>query len=245
VLQLPANSPAGCWVPVSVRTAGAVVSNFVTIAINSSGAACSEPANPIGAASTQSGNLGVLLAGRVAVHDDVAVLQPIDTTTGLASAWFGQQPHLPFAFHPLFSVPPAGACTGYAAPISGHLPGAAPSNPLTPGAINLAGHPGSFTFNGAVSAAIAAFQAAIPMPQPLTWTNRDQITTLVRSNGLTVNWTGAASNQSVFICGFGADLPSNSSYNSASGPSPIRSCFPLPALTSATPSPPASRGKRW
>ncbi len=244
VLQLPANSPTGCWVPVSVRTAGAVVSNFVTIAVNPSGAACSDSANPVGAAFAQGGNLGVLLAGRVAVHDDVAVLQPIDTTTDLASAWFGQQQHLPFSFNPLFSLPPAGACTGYASPVSGNLPGVAPSTPLTPGAVTLAGaagsqslyplatpgtlssvvgsalltlsdlflNPGSFTFSGAVSAAVAAFQAAFNLPQPLTWTNRDQITSLVRSAGLTLNWTGAASNQSVFVYGFGADLPSNSSY---------------------------------
>ncbi len=260
VLQVPANAPTGCWVPVSVRTAGTVVSNFVTIAISSSGSACSDPANPIGGAFAQGGNLGVLLAGRVSVHDDVAVLQPVDTTTDLAAAWFDKQQRLPFAFNPLLSLPPAGSCTAYGSPATGLLPGAVPVNPLTPGSVSIAGSsgskslyplaapgtlssilgsallslsdlflsPGSFTLSGLASTAIAAFEAVVNMPQPLSWTNRGQIANLVRASGLTVNWTGASFNQSVFVYGLGTDLPTNSSYSFLCRANPGDSSFTVP-----------------
>src|SRR5262249_36619380 len=40
VFTVPKNAPAGCWVPVFVRTGGATVSNVVTMAIGPASAAC-------------------------------------------------------------------------------------------------------------------------------------------------------------------------------------------------------------
>ena len=47
------------------------------------------------------------------------------------------------------------------------------------------------------------------MPQPLQWTNRDQLTLVDRSKPLTVSWSGGSGGQ-VAIIGFGVDLPTDS-----------------------------------
>lgn len=245
VFQIPTDSPLGCWVPVSVRTAGTTVSNFVTIAISSKGSPCSEPNNPIGGALAQGGKIGVVLAGRVAVHDDVAVKQTVDTTADLAAAWFGQQKQQPFAFNPLMSLPPPGSCTGYGSAATGVLPGQAPSSSgLDAGKVAISGsggsktlspsaftgtmasilgsavlsynnpflNPGTYSVSGSGGSNVGSFQASVNVPQPLTWSNRDQTTVVTRNAGLTVEWSGVTANQSVFVYGLGVDLPTNTDF---------------------------------
>jgi uncharacterized protein (TIGR03437 family) len=43
---VPNNAPLGCWVPVYVKTAGSVVSNYISMAINSGGGTCPTPGPP-------------------------------------------------------------------------------------------------------------------------------------------------------------------------------------------------------
>jgi hypothetical protein len=69
--------------------------------------------------------------------------------------------------------------------------------------------PGGITLSGDGGPDIGAFSASIEMPQGFTWTNRDQLTTVTRSQGLTVNWAGVAPGYSVFITGGSVDVPSN------------------------------------
>jgi uncharacterized protein (TIGR03437 family) len=254
-LQLPADTPLGCWVPVYVRTKGTNVSNFVTIAVSADGSACSEPSNALPTALIQGGNIGMILAARIAVHHDVGVANINDSISDELGAYFAQEKPGQFNFNPMFSLPPAGTCTSYTFagdfPISpGFLPGMTPPTgrvldagaitissggtppanqtatalapgmylaplggaiPTIPGSQNTAFlNPGSFALGGAGGKDVGSFQATLTMPAPPNWTNRDQLSSVTRSQGFTVAWTGAAAGQTVFIGGGGVDLPVNS-----------------------------------
>jgi uncharacterized protein (TIGR03437 family) len=66
---------------------------------------------------------------------------------------------------------------------------------------------GTFTFNnGSGGPDIGAFTTQLDMGSPLVWSNMAGISTVTRSNGLTVNWTGGGSGSYVSITGssFGA-----------------------------------------
>jgi hypothetical protein len=255
VLEVPADAPLGCWVPVYVRTKGTNVSNFVTIAVTADGKPCSEPSNALPTALLKGGNIGMVLAARIAVHHDVGVINVNDTISDLLGAYFAQEKPGQFNFNPMFSLPPAGTCTSYTfagdfANSPGFLPGMTPptgrvldagaitissggkppSNqtatalapglylaslggaiPTIPGLANTSFlNPGSFAVSGAGGMDAGSFQAALTMSAPPSWTNRDQLTYVTRSQGFTVAWTGAAGSQTVFIAGGGVDLPANS-----------------------------------
>ncbi len=71
--------------------------------------------------------------------------------------------------------------------------------------------PGSYTVNGAGGADVQSFQASVQFPASFTWTNESSITSVNRSQGVSVSWTGADSTNGVLITGFslgGAD-PNN------------------------------------
>ena len=70
-------------------------------------------------------------------------------------------------------------------------------------------NPGSFAFAGAGGSDGPAFNVSVNVPPPLTWTNRDQLAAVTRSQGLTVSWTGGPANNSVFLTGGSVDLPAN------------------------------------
>jgi uncharacterized protein (TIGR03437 family) len=71
--------------------------------------------------------------------------------------------------------------------------------------------PGSYTLKGTGGADVGAFSDPLTIPQPLAWTNRDQLITVNRAQPLPISWTGGDSTQTVAIVGFGEDLPTNSS----------------------------------
>ena len=269
VFQVPANAPLGCWVPVYVRSGGAAVSNFVTMAISADGAACTEPANAIATPLINGSKTALYLAAKLAVHHDIGVRTVRDATTELFSGYQAEEKQGPFNFNPMFSLPPAGACTLYtptgdisrddASIIAGMTPpkgrgldagavtltgskgtrtsvaslypgitgvqlaGAIPSLPLTNTTFL---DPGTFQLNGAGGKDVGNFTASMDVPAPLSWTNRDQITNINRAAALTVNWTGAAANNSVFVVGANADLPSNSTA--------VFLCMAAPGATSLT-----------
>jgi hypothetical protein len=72
-------------------------------------------------------------------------------------------------------------------------------------------NPGAFTFSGPGGQNVPAFSTSFNMPAVITWTNRDQVATINRTQPLTVTWTGASASQSVSIVGGVVDLPTNSS----------------------------------
>ena len=95
----------------------------------------------------------------------------------------------------------AGAHVGYI--------GGAISNNILPSTLYL--EPGSYTVSGVGGQDIGAFSTSFTIPQPLTWTNRDQLTFVNRTQPLTISWNGGDSGQVVVIMGYGEDLPTNAS----------------------------------
>ena len=62
--------------------------------------------------------------------------------------------------------------------------------------------PGAFTAgNGAGGADVKAFTVNLTNPKPFIWTNQAQITDVIRSQGVTITWTGGASDATVSIGG--------------------------------------------
>jgi uncharacterized protein (TIGR03437 family) len=112
VFTAPANAPSGCYVPVMV-TGNGVVSNAITIAINSTGAACADSFNPLGAALRAGGGDGIVSAKRVDDDSDVGYDPAGDFTTDFLLADFEQQPGGATFFNPIASLPPPGTCTTY------------------------------------------------------------------------------------------------------------------------------------
>ncbi len=93
----------------------------------------------------------------------------------------------------------------YLAPVGGAIP-TIPNSSST-----LLFNPGSFTVKGTGGADVASFQGTLNIPPALNWTNRDQLQSISRSQGFTVNWTGSAPGNTVFVSGAAADLPTNAS----------------------------------
>ncbi len=132
VFQVPPTAPQGCWVPVYVRTGGAAVSNFVTMAISADGSKCAEPSNVLAQAHINGGNIGSYAAARIAVRHDAGVTTPHDATTDFLAAYQAREAAGATNFNPMFSLPPAGSCTVYTlngdltSPDAGTLPGMTP-----------------------------------------------------------------------------------------------------------------------
>jgi uncharacterized protein (TIGR03437 family) len=71
--------------------------------------------------------------------------------------------------------------------------------------------PGSYTLAAAGGADVSKFQTNVTIPAPFTWTNRDQINLIDRTQPLNIAWSGAAAGQSLAIIGAAVDVPTNSS----------------------------------
>ena len=69
--------------------------------------------------------------------------------------------------------------------------------------------PGSFSIAGPGGADVGAISASFTFPTPLTWSDGGQTVRVTRSQGLTVNYLGVPTGQTVVIYGGGVDLPSN------------------------------------
>jgi hypothetical protein len=83
------------------------------------------------------------------------------------------------------------------------------SNNILPNSLYL--NPGSYNLQGFGGTDVGPFTTSFTIPQPVTWTNRDAIVFVDRTQPLTVNWSGGDSGQVVAFVGFGVDLPGNSS----------------------------------
>lgn len=71
--------------------------------------------------------------------------------------------------------------------------------------------PGTYTVTTNGGANVPGFSTSVSVPPALTWTNRDQINSVDRTQPLTLNWSGAVAGQPVEILGVASDLPTNSS----------------------------------
>jgi hypothetical protein len=71
--------------------------------------------------------------------------------------------------------------------------------------------PGTYSVGTSGGANVPGFTTSVTVPPALSWTNRDQITSVDRSVPLTLNWSGVGPGQQVEILGVASDLPTNSS----------------------------------
>jgi hypothetical protein len=93
--------------------------------------------------------------------------------------------------------------------------------------------PGTFSVSAPAAAEVGAFQVSFSMATPLTWTGRDQIGIVDRTQPFTVNWTGRAAGSSVFVLGGSVDLSTNSSaaFLCEAGPSDTSLTIPAAVLS--------------
>jgi len=71
--------------------------------------------------------------------------------------------------------------------------------------------PGTYTVSGQGGKDVGAVNASIAVSNTLNWTNRNQTTTVARTQPLTLTWSGGPSGQTIEILGENSDLPTNSS----------------------------------
>jgi hypothetical protein len=64
--------------------------------------------------------------------------------------------------------------------------------------------PGAYTVAGTGGANVGSFSALFNIPTPPNWTNQTSLSTVTRTNGLTVNWGGVLGNNSILIEGVSA-----------------------------------------
>jgi uncharacterized protein (TIGR03437 family) len=125
------------------------------------------------------------------------------------------------------TVSGGGKSASYGVPFSpltlGFLGALNPANPSKGDTTLLA--PGSFNIQIAGGADVPAFKTPFTMISPVTWTNQADISTVDRSTGFTVTWSGGTG-QTVAVVGGNVDLPTN-----ASG---VFVCVAAPGATSIT-----------
>jgi len=168
VFTVPNNAPSGCWVPVYVKTAGASISNFVTMAINPSGGTCTTDVLPqVTAAFIKGQKLGEAIVTRTTTRHDIGTVAPVDVTSDYHVSFAFEPAVKPFPFNPALAFPPSGTCTAYmhgsdlldASLYSPPLPGIAPETmPLDVGPpYMLTGPNGTQTLSAGFSLATAGY----------------------------------------------------------------------------------------
>jgi uncharacterized protein (TIGR03437 family) len=162
VFQVPSNAPQGCWVPVYVRTGGALISNVVSMAIDPAGATCSDPSNPTSKYIARGGKVASLHLVRSDVYEDVGTKTPVDVMDDFFGFDLLQFGSLPFAFNAVNATPPPGTCTVYSgAGDVWHDPSLFPRTEsitaLDPGTMSLNGPNGTHTLAPDVMGGQAVF----------------------------------------------------------------------------------------
>lgn len=87
--------------------------------------------------------------------------------------------------------------------------------------------PGSYTFSATGGADVGAFQGQVQMPPAVTWTNAAAITTVDRSQGVTLTWTGGAADGFVYISGYSVAQPTSQQTTSNASAAALFLCSAL------------------
>jgi uncharacterized protein (TIGR03437 family) len=246
---IPANAPAGCYVPLRIRSNRAVTSNTVTIAIGSRrGQRCADAHNPLSAPISLGQRIAAVLPQRWFNDVDVDPFAPFNFSQEWLMARIGQPAPNDFAFSP-FSLPPPGACGAYTQ--SGNLLKGDLRFPVIPDStsalrLRLSGarifeldstpadifsHVANLTYGltslvqhffTTPTAALAApgLEGQLPAPAPLTLLNPNSLRALSRQQTLTLNWSGATpSDQPVIAL---------AAYDEAHNATALLACLALP-----------------
>ena len=112
-VEVPADTPLGCYAPVQVRTAGSVVSNTVTLAVSSDGSRCSDAESPFEEL-VRAGRFGVVFLQRSDRLIDRPYGSADDVVGDTLIATFRVAAVSDFYFNPIFSPSPPGSCLVFA-----------------------------------------------------------------------------------------------------------------------------------
>lgn len=214
-ITIPANVTPGCFVSV-VAMSGSIVSNTVTVPVDPSGAACSDPASGLNGTQLQT----LANKSNAAVKSGAITVIQQTSNNGKVSA---------FAFAIMLSLGSVNFGTGYEYASQGSCiivpPGQGAINnllqaPLDAGTIQVNGPAGNltlggqglyqaqlpagslngtYTFSGSGGKDVGSFKVAINVQTPLTLTNQAALSTITRSQGVTVTWSGGFPNGDVQI----------------------------------------------
>lgn len=113
VFAVPANAPSGCYVPVVARSCNGLVSNTVTMAIDSSGAPCRDAHNPLSSQFRGGGKTAITHLARETIRVDVRANPPYDVVSDTLLATFRDEAASDFFFSAFTALPPLGSCTNY------------------------------------------------------------------------------------------------------------------------------------
>jgi uncharacterized protein (TIGR03437 family) len=236
VFAVPADAPAGCYVPVQVRTRGAIVSNAVTLAIEGSGNPCADPWNPAAGAMRAATRRALVIDERIDSLLDQEVKEPESAVRENITAVLAEGAPSDTFFNQGLSLAPPGTCTVYTDtqvrlarpnPLgTRQLDAGASLSLLGPGPTTevnrvegqtgvyrarLGDSPAArYTLRAPGGADIGAFETSFDVPAPLVWTNRAGTNTIGPQSPLTVNWTGVGAADLVLIRGTSADTSANS-----------------------------------
>ena len=212
----------GCYVPVTVAIRD-IVSNFVMMPIGAAGQSCPDP---VAASPSPTGN--VTLMRSVAIGNTVDTIDSGQAFFGYPQLLTSGYIIPPFIGNP-YSLP-AGACigdvtvslfgdvfgvsvldAGPAITITGpngvqqlpasHLYSAQLASSSGGNAQSLYLNAGAFVVSGPGGADVGLFSQSFTIPTPLTWTNPSSISTVNRSAGLDVSWSGGDPDGFVQIAG--------------------------------------------
>jgi hypothetical protein len=218
-----------------VAISGSIVSNTVTLPINAGGGVCSDPT--LGT----DGNQITTLGGKTSFNlGSVSLIQGVTSggTLGIAGGVFQHESGVVSASGSTASlntctVTSSAAGTSNLPTISGldagtlSLQGPTGTQNLTsatlPGSTGASGlyaaqlpsnfiTPGSYTFKGTGGKDVGAFTVTLNYTSPLVWTNMNAITSVTRSSGVSVTWTGGASGTYVIISGSATSTAATASF---------------------------------
>jgi len=228
-VTIPANAPSGCHVPVVGVNAAGVPTNFITLPIGTG--VCEDPASGLDGAmlsslaaqttvNTGSITITVPLNSAGNVQSNIVSSVPVSFYT-YTGGGFGAQP----------GIVSSGGCIANSIPYSTATIGLESGNisvigqnlilvPSIPGTDPFAlsagtvGPGGSVTFQVAGSSQVSGFTATVTIPTPsLNWTNQNAASTITRSQGLDVTWTGGQTGTYVSISGLQGALPTGANYS--------------------------------
>jgi hypothetical protein len=228
-VTIPDSVPTGCYVPVAAVT-GNVLSNVVTLPINSGAGACVDSVTGLNGQQVATANVRTGLVSLVQTNrrnNSGAVV-----VSNAANGAFGRYAGLADAATGGVASP--GGCVAFpvvaGGPVTftgldaGVITLTGPSAldvtlrsqagirgtynaVLAAGAIPPSG--GTFTFKGAGGTDVGSFTSTMELSNPLmTWTNQNAAATIDRSQGLTVTWTGG--NPGTYVSISGTAAPANS-----------------------------------
>lgn len=109
-IELAADTPTGCFVPLVVFVNG-VPSNEATLAVGTSGQMCQDDLNPLSTALINGAGIGALASVRISGNVALSAALDLDFALDVFAGSLSQQTGAPFSYNRFFSLPPAGVCS--------------------------------------------------------------------------------------------------------------------------------------